>query len=350
MIKFERKMFYVFVFSMMFMNFGCAKSNTLQIPSKEPVVSEPASDDKKELVTVDTATIGHTLLHRELDENNCFKPVIYKGGEMEIPYQVTFSGKVPYFGFLIYINGIPQPYYIKEEEKELAYIHQLELEEGVREFTFAFVPVTGKEGDTLEITVGSVFYPSFMPDMEKTAAYGYYHNFLPFTFRITYETDALQAEDIKKEKQFMKKVTISEETTSTELLEERGYDTDQAESTCLYDMYINGKLIDVSGSYDFKDGEDIHITYKIYGHPNYKCTNIACINHEPVSGDAGCLNEVIIKKGITTVIEMDLDSSELDDFSTFYMISVPENSMDYPDDVLPAYKTPSILLHREEVQ
>lgn len=49
----------------------------------------------------------------------------YNGGEMKIDYQVAASGKANNVGFLIFINGQPQPYKFNSTETPYEYMHIL---------------------------------------------------------------------------------------------------------------------------------------------------------------------------------------------------------------------------------
>ncbi|MNL89089.1 hypothetical protein D3C87_2192040 [compost metagenome] len=46
------------------------------------------------------------------------------------------------------------------------------------------------------------------------------------------------------------------------------------------------------------------------------------------------------------VINADIKAEDLGDFNTFYVISIPVNADDFPNDVVVLEKTPSLLLYK----
>lgn len=82
------------------------------------------------------------------------------------PIAVTVKGNASFdttFGYLIFINGIPQKYYTdKESGKE--YIHSEPANEGSdSEMTLYIVPDKGQTGDKLELTITDVIGAAYRP-------------------------------------------------------------------------------------------------------------------------------------------------------------------------------------------
>ncbi len=68
------------------------------------------------------------------------------------------------------------------------------------------------------------------------------------------------------------------------------------------------------------------------------------LNHKPISCDEVIAYDTTLSKGNVWVIEATIDTSKLDGFNTFYVVSVAAGN-DYS---MPANKTGSILLYKED--
>lgn len=120
--------------------------------------------------------LSHGFFNPKINDNGEMIPLIYNGEELKIDYTVNASGKAKNIGFLIFIDGLPQPYKINEEES-YEYLHVLDLVEDNKDIplSFMFTPITEKKGDTFRISITSVYNPAFIPDMKETSNYGGYH-------------------------------------------------------------------------------------------------------------------------------------------------------------------------------
>jgi hypothetical protein len=109
------------------------------------------------------------------DENDNVIPFEYNGGTMTLEYHVSASGTAKNVGFLVFLDGIPQPWKMNNQG-ESAYLQYVQVEEDDVEtpFTISFEPVTGHSGDTLKLTVCSIYNAQFQPDMISTSSYGMY--------------------------------------------------------------------------------------------------------------------------------------------------------------------------------
>lgn len=97
----------------------------------------------------------------ELQEDSIGHYASYTGGEMHVPFEINGEGYGVYgVGFLLFLDGIPQPYRMTEDG-EIRYFHSLTLPENNKtmQYEFIFTPVTGQAGDMLELYTAFVNWP-----------------------------------------------------------------------------------------------------------------------------------------------------------------------------------------------
>lgn len=273
----------------------------------------------------------HGASNVSLDESGEALPFEYDGGVMQIEYSVSASGMGKNVGFLLFLDGIPQPWQLNGEG-ETAYIQYLELEndDEVYPFTLAFVPVTGSSGDTLTLTVCSITNAQFQPDMVSTASYGLYHDALQYYASIQFNADPEQnetgasaspvlsdvsLEDVKITTEFVENDLMeqygSEGKTEDELLESGVYTFVRYDGSQIYDN------LDVSGK------DKVHITYQICGVPGRTYRVALYGNHQLLSDETQSYWEVTLKTGEVATLEADVNVDVLEDMTTIYIIACP---------------------------
>lgn len=169
---------------------GCGKeisTDEFNINSSENVV-ESSNELNSEINKQETiGTVSHGVNWSEQEKEYS---IVYNGGKLDIPYEMNGSGICTSVGFLIYIDGIPQPYILKDVDEEYKYMHIIEGEENTdTEFVISFIPVTGKVGDKVSLSINSIANPSFVPDMVNTFDYGMSHQSLEAMYDITFNQD-----------------------------------------------------------------------------------------------------------------------------------------------------------------
>lgn len=301
--------------------------------------------------------MGHGFLNPEMDESGEERlPLQYDGGELEIDYFVRASGNAKNVGFLVFVDGKPQPYKFNSAEAPYEYMHIFDVEEDGKDtpFTFIFTPVTGKQGDTLNVNITSIYNPAFMPDMEETSAYGGYHTTLVSLSSIVFEKDAdvLENTSIPK-KDYLSNVSYSTELVTKELMEKHGkhrameINLETLENLVVDELNFDGKSAMNIGNLQVNDSGKLHVTFKLFGHPGIQYQNTFYINHQALSTvDGDTSFETTLAKGEVAVIDVEIDLEKLDDFNTFYVVSVPMNAEDFPDAVVGLQKSESILLYK----
>ena len=144
------------------------------IPDSSPLPSQSVAANPFEAAEDEAgflATLTHGAASPDFSESGERLPFTYDGGEFQLAYQYSVTGKLDAVGFLLFLDGQPQPYKVNDIAAEYEYCHSFaageEGEEGEEQnFSFLFEPVTGSVGDTLALTVVSITNPDFQPDME----------------------------------------------------------------------------------------------------------------------------------------------------------------------------------------
>lgn len=101
-------------------------------------------------------------------------------------------------------------------------------------------------------------------------------------------------------------------------------------------MYFDGVI--QMDNLKVKSAGNLHVTYKLCGHPGLEYTTTFYANHKPIADTEGISHETTLSKGQVSVVELDIALEKLAEFTTFYAISVPKNANDYPDGVFEPQK------------
>jgi len=298
--------------------------------------------------------ISHGPISPKVDENEKLLPWVYNGQDVQLNYYVNASGQAKNVGFLLFVDGVPQPYKVNSKDAPYEYMHMFSLKEDNTDlpFSFFFVPVAGKKGDLVNITVASIYNAGFQPDMKETTSYGGYHALLPASYPLSIETDPVLPDTLPN--MINETAYLTNEAVTNSLLDTlsnsgiRDIDTDTFNREIFDLIYIDGDIR--SDNYQVNSNGKLHVTYKLCGHSGLKYRTTFYINHQPLSNSNGVNLDTVIEKGMVTIIDAEIDLEQLGDFSTFYAISVPQNEKDYPDEIFEPRKTQSILLYKKGEQ
>lgn len=338
---------------------GCSADKTQTLnsslsPSAEPQKTSAPSKNPFETDGENQVILGrmsHRFANPKLDQRGQRAPMAYNGGEMKIDYQVAASGKANNVGFLIFINGQPQPYKFNSTETPYEYMHIFEVpddDENYTPFTFVFTPITGKKGDQLSINIISVYNPGFTPDMKETSSYGGYQTTLQLDGIISFNTDPKPLDDPSIMKQeVLSDVRQTTEPITQELLEKASgfekVDLNALDKKVYNELQIDGDVR--MDNYSIEGKDKVHVTFKLFGHPGVQYRSTFYINHQAISAKKVSF-ETKLTKGNVSVIKADIEVEKLEDFNTFYVVSAPLNANDFPDDVIILDKTASVLLYK----
>ncbi len=332
-----------------------AACGNYSIPDSTPPPSQSAAANPFEAVEDEAgflATLTHGAASPDFSESGERLPFAYDGGEFQLAYQYSVTGKLDAVGFLLFLDGKPQPYKVNDAAAEYEYCHSFAAGED-QNFSFLFEPVTGSVGDTLTLTVVSITNPDFQPDMDSTSGYGGYHKCLEYRAQLQFTESA--SPDIPfqaKGADVFSNVAIQEEKITSAYIEktlrQNGWDgvtMDDLNQGVYYTADFNGSI--VYDNFCLSDSDEVAFRYTICGIPGAEYDLSFFIDHQPVCLDNELSYHVALSKGSRWVFEIAFDTSKMDSFQTFYVMAVSKNS---GNDVLPVLKSSSILLYKENEQ
>ncbi len=332
---------------------GCFKENSEE---EGQVTNTDLNNNPFELDEEETVILGsifHGYRNLEFDDNEEVLPLSYDGDELVLDYYVQAEGKATNVGFLVYVDGIAQPYKLNTANSDYQYMHILDLEEENKDtpLQFIFTPITGKKGETVNVTTTSIYNPAFIPDMKETTSYGGYHDRLEVTRPLVFQENPDPIDSASLTSEVLNDVRLSIEPVTEDLMDKLGggviaIDSEMLEVDVFSMVDIETKP-DVETTFQINDQEKLHVTFKIVGHPGVIYQNTFYLNHQALSNQEGETSfQTELTKGDVSVIDVELDVGKLDDFSTFYVVSTPVNSEDFYDDGVSSLKTPSLLLYK----
>lgn len=337
---------------------GCTpnKNESNNIPNSNTASNENPFKASDEMSGDVYSGIGHSPTKINQDKNGNKMPFVYKGGEINIPYQVSASGKARNVGFLVFVDGIAQPYKTDTAHSyQTMHVMNLEVDNKEYPFSIIFEPVTGKKGDTLSLMIVSVYAPDFMPDMKNTSSYGLYHETLAGDYEITFETDAHTPESaaLPKYKQ-LQNVKLSTEPVTQDYLNSlsvysgmEAITLETLNKQVFAQQFFDGQGGILSNLKVNADGT-LHVTFKIVGYPGARYRNTFYINHQAMSDGKNTSFETVLTKGNVSVVEADINLSELKDLNTFYVVSTLCNVQELWEYGKFLNKTSSVLLYRKQ--
>ena len=323
---------------------GCQKAEPKESP---PTASEGIFVDNPfeagDNVSSDViGALGHGPDNPVLREDGTRAPYEYHGGQFELNYHVKGSGTAKNVGFLLFLNGIPQPYQI-DGTGDMRYMNMFELEEDDQQYLFSFVftPVTGTAGDTLELKIYSVLYPQFQPDMVTTSSYGIYYSILEGTIEINFQADP----DVEGAEAAilpaLSSVTVRSDDMTSDFVSLHLNDSFTAGGQPAKDQLADRvfSFIDYNGgpavdNIDVSNQDLLHITYQMVGVPGAVYRISLFGNNQPMTDGEALSWEITLSQGKVAVIEADVDISSLDNFTTFYMLACPVNRGSASDSVV----------------
>ncbi len=271
----------------------------------------------------DAVNIPHSSISHGADD----KTFPYTGGTLELPYHAEGSGLGTNCGFLLFLDGIPQPYRV-ENDGPCAYLHQLSLTDNVRkDFSFYLEPVTGKAGETLTLTILSLIPQSF--GKAEGLPLGTSQNFLENYVSLAFEADAVPAEAAADNNiRILRNLSVSEEELTPESID--SYLSDGTGTPGASVSELNTRVFQNCSLRE--DGTKF--SHILLGHPDVRYRTTLYLDYIPLWYEDACCVERDLRSGLASRLEAELDSGALDGVHILSVLSVPRNASDFPDDVL----------------
>jgi hypothetical protein len=328
--------------------------NIFQQSTKETEKAPDGDEEESTDVYEQAASLGHGLENALVDENN-ENYVCYNGNVAQMDYFIEGTGvSNTGIGIMMYIDGMPQPYYTAEES-DYAYMHVFYPEDNQKiHTTFYFIPVTGQAGDKLEIEVVSLWYPAFAPDMVNTFFFANFHSMLNYVSWIQYDATPDQADLYIKTEDILVDAEVKTEELTTEkkkyiLGKNGGWTEDSLNTQAIAMLYIDDTDMYLLESYATDGKDKLHLRVEMIGCPLAEYDVIFYVNHEPVSCEGESAFAVQLSGGMISVVEADLDISDLEGVNVLYAVMVPKNkqTMNRGGNNIELIKSRSIALYNQ---
>ena len=202
---------------------------------------------------------------------------LYHGGEMNLGYWLEAEGYSNIgLGYFLFVDGQPQAYKTESDGTE-RYMHILYPPEGEKiTGQFIFTPVSGEQGDTLEIYTMHIDYPAHSIDDPP----GAYQTFGAGSIgsRILLEQPPLSTVQSDFGERALSYSITYKDLTESEI---RGWSEEDLRSKLEYHFYVNGRK-DFAELFSIADSEPLDCQFEMWGCPNGEFTLTIFLNHEPV--------------------------------------------------------------------
>ena len=263
------------------------------IPDSTPPPAQAVAANPFDAAEEDAGFLGmltHAAASPDFSESGERLPFPYDGGEFRLEYQFSLTGKMDTVGFLLFLDGQPQPYKVNDTTAEYEYCHSFSAGED-QSFSFLFEPVTGSTGDTLALTVVSITSPDFQPDMESTSSYGWYHKTLDSRVELQFNADAPAAHlDLPPIREIFVQSDVREEKVTAQYVESElpkhgwgGVSMDALDSGIYYTFSCDGGI-----TYDnLCVSTPVTLQFTMCGTAGASYSIAFYLDHQPVKIDEG---------------------------------------------------------------
>lgn len=284
-------------------------------PKESPDMDDPFADDEEDYP-------GGSITH-----GSDSPKYSYHGEKLEIPYSVTGTGMGTVCGFLLFLDGIPQPYQI-ESDGPSSYLHLLKLEDNIqKDFSFYFEPVTGKTGETLSLYILSV--TPQIPNQTDGLPLGTSQNFLEYFLSLTFEEDVASTQPKPDSSDpILTDLSVSAEELTPESMDRYLQTNTTAATVNDLDTWVF--------EWGQSGEEGAKLEHVLLGHPQVRYRTTLFLDYTPLWYDGRCFFDRDLESGIASRLDAGLDANTLNGAHILSAISIPRNASDFPDDVLTA--------------
>lgn len=283
----------------------------------------PATTSPQQTGEVDLGSLGvGPAEERQKDSRGSF--LNYEGGEMRMPYFLESTGSIRQcgIGILLFVDGQPQPYRLSDAE-EYTYMHVFYPDAPKITFDLCFVPVTGSEGDELEVYIEALPSPEYMPSQGPQNRMVYTSGSTGGGTRLKYLADPPAA--VFPEKSLRLSTPKIQKTDCTYSDVVGWTDADWKEKVSSR-FQINGQPENGPNRiYEITAQEKVPLHYEVWGCENLRSTLVIFVDNVPVFGPEGQLPDLPLENGKKTVVDMALDMTDFTGESVIYAIRVPRN-------------------------
>lgn len=246
----------------------------------------------------------------------------YEGDELHMEFNIAAGGAMSEhgIGILLFVDGQIQPYKtVSDDTYRCMHIFYPQRGESLNE-ELIFVPVTGAQGDDLEMWYQGVFWPDYsyfedgMHGMVFTAG-------MPSSgLRIKYVDTPPSMEFLNTTDRIISWCCDQIDVTELEI---DGWTQTDFQEKYEYHMYVN----DSEAQYimDIHEDTPVRVRFEVWGNPYIHYGLVFFVDNEPVSLSADDIMLIGVSSGQKTVVEVELDMEGFDGESIVYAALIPRN-------------------------
>ena len=291
------------------------------VPSLSALPSDTASTTPKESGDLGSLSAG---LHDDCPSDDYGPYITYTGGEMSMGYEIGSSGKVREsgIGILLFLDGQPQPYRL-EGESTYTYLHTFYPEKPSMVVDFYFTPVTGQEGDDLEMYALAILNPEYRPSVGPQQMMVFTSGSVGAGWRLKFEATPPEADFPEKQHRLYDAEITSENASYGDVFEWSEEDLRERLDSRSYvnDAPHNGQ----NRVYNITADTPVDLRYELWGTPYIKSSVIFYVDNEPVYTSDGLPFDMAVASGEKKILTAKLDMTGFTGESVLYIVRVPRN-------------------------
>ncbi len=256
--------------------------------------------------------------------NDVFPEYTYEGEELNVKAYVDVSGTVNQVGLLLFLNGKPQTYRLKEDTKYsyMTIFDRQELTRAVYQNLY-LVPMDGAEGETMNLEIVAITNPNyFLEDSNPGLQYTGMRAAAPAKVKFLKDPISVTQPEVTS-----RVISVTEETMELNEGEILSLQETDSHPFCLpydlpYRLFVNGRRGDwgnpMSGIdiYSFKANKPMEVVLEMYGDPVGEYGFNLFVNNIPVSAEP--LAIIHTEEGTKVKVKVLLDMSDFDGSAVIY--------------------------------
>ena len=288
----------------------------------QPVTEPLETVDRSDLSIPSTGFFGIVpCMETKTESERTYFP--YSGGEFHYPFQIINQGN-SYgefgLGFLLFVDGVPQPYRMSENQEpsymQIIYPGQASETEPL-EYEFIFTPVAGSEGEFVEFSVAIVQYPWYYEEasrnIQNTTCMGISHVTLYFE-------QTPPGQDLPKLSDRLESYSVSyEDLTAADI---GSYSSAELNSILDWNFSADGKAQGIH--FNITENDEINIHYELFGCKEMEYSVIFFVDNQPVYVDP-TQTHVDVHSGEKTLIDLQISQDSFDGRTLVYAVIICGN-------------------------
>lgn len=306
-------------------------SQTVDNPFTQPTNSPETSESPTETEAIEdpsftgySGNISHGYTDKSLtNENGLYH--LYTGGELHINYSISTTGNLgdAGIGILLILDGQPQPYKTAEND-EYRYVHTFYPSAG-KKMTVELIltPVTGKEGDTLELTAFHILGPDYYPN-EQVIGMMQTNGSVWSSTQLVFQTTPPIENQIEVTDRIISQTIESTDLTSDDI---KGWSSEDLNSEYSF-TFATDHDADAANIYGISQEKNLIVHTEVFGATSVEWSLIIYVDHKPVSVLAEHQMNFSTQNGQKTIIETVLAMDDFDGESIIYAVLFARNWRD----------------------